>query len=267
MTDLAATLQVALEITARAAEIPNEAFATPPEVDMKSDESPVTRADRETEAMLRTALMEAFPGDGIFGEEYGTEGLDRARIWVIDPIDGTKSFITGVPLFGMLLALMEGDAPQLGIVRLPALGTVYTGLRGGGARRDGKPIHASSCTRLSDATLFINEGEKIWTEDADLFGRLCTAGRLRRLSYDCQPHVLLAEGRIDAVVDYDLKPYDYLPVAAVVAAAGGVMTDWQGRPLGFESDGRVVSAATPALHAELLDLLAGPQAEARTAAT
>ncbi|MEY8840041.1 inositol monophosphatase family protein [Cribrihabitans sp. XS_ASV171] len=267
MTDLEATLQTALDITGRAAEIPARAFATPPEVDMKADESPVTRADRETEAMLRQALTDAFPEDGIFGEEYGTEGLDRARIWVVDPIDGTKSFITGVPLFGMLLALMEGGAPQLGIVRFPALGTVYTGLRGGTATRDGQAIRVSGCTRLADATLFFNEAEKIWSDDAALFGRLCTAGRLRRMSYDCQPHVLLAEGRIDAVVDYDLKPYDYLPVAAVVEAAGGVMTDWQGCPLGFGSDGRVVSAATPALHSELLDLLSGAQAEARTAAT
>lgn len=255
MTDLFDTLRTALDLTADAARISAGAFHAPPAVDLKDDESPVTKADRETEQCIRDALARHFPDDGIFGEEYGSSGLDRDRVWVVDPIDGTKSFITGVPLFGMLFGLMEGGAPSLGIIRMPALGTVYTGLRGHGAEKDGEPIAVSDCTGLAEATIFINEAEKILDADADLFGRLCRAGKLRRMGYDCHPHALVAEGRIDAVVDYDLKPYDFLPVAAVVTAAGGVMTDWSGRPLDFASDGRVVTAATPELHAELLTLL------------
>lgn len=255
MTDYAADLRAALDITADAARIPAAAFASPPAVDLKEDESPVTRADRETERAIRQALEARFPDDGIFGEEYGQAGMERGRIWVIDPIDGTKSFITGVPLYGMLMALVAEEAAQVGVIRLPALGTVYSGLRGRGAERDGTPISVSDCTALSEATLFINEAEKILADNAALFGRLCRLGRLRRMGYDCHPHALVAEGRIDAVVDYDLKPYDFLPVAAVVEAAGGRMTDWQGKALGFGSDGRVVSAATPALHAALLEEL------------
>lgn len=257
MTDLTTALQAALDITGAAARISAGAFASPPPADLKEDESPVTRADRDTELFIRDALAEQFPEDGIFGEEFGTAGLDRARIWVVDPIDGTKSFITGVPLFGMLLGLVQDGLPQLGIIRLPALGTVYTGLRGQGAKKDGAPVAVSNCTALAEATLFVNEGEKIHAADPALFGRLCRAGRLRRMSYDCQPHALVAEGRIDAVVDYDLKPYDYLPVAAVVEAAGGIMTDWDGKPLDFDSDGRVATAATPELHAELLERING----------
>lgn len=256
MTDLTATLKTALDITADAACISAAAFLTPPSVDIKADESPVTKADRETELAIREALDRLFPDDGIFGEEYGTSGLDRDRIWVVDPIDGTKSFVTGVPLFGMLLALVENNTPQLGIIRLPALGTVYTGLRGIGAEKDGRPISVSTCPSLSDATVFINEAEKIHAADPALFERLRGAGKLRRMSYDCQPHALVAEGRIDCVVDYDLKPYDYLPVAAVVEAAGGVITDWNGNALDFNSDGRVVTSATPALHEQMLALLA-----------
>lgn len=255
MTDLSTYLEAAIAITRDAARISFAAFATPPEVDLKSDESPVTRADRETELFIRQALERMFPEAGIYGEEYGTARLDRDRIWVVDPIDGTKSFITGVPLFGMLLGLVEAGQPQLGIIRLPALDQLYTGQIGVGAERDGQAIFTSRCRSLDQATLFINEPEKIHARQPNLFGRLCRSGRMRRLSYDCQPHALVAEGRIDAVVDYDLKPYDFLPVAAVVEAAGGLMTDWQGNRLGFASDGRVVSAATPELHADLLSLL------------
>ncbi|GAA6150226.1 inositol monophosphatase family protein [Pseudooceanicola nitratireducens] len=255
MTDYAPILQAALDLTSGPAKISAQAFSSPPDVDLKEDESPVTRADRETELAIRKALEDNFPEYGIFGEEFGTHGLDRDRIWVIDPIDGTKSFITGVPLFGLLLALVADGQTQLGVVRLPGIDTVYSGLRGQGATKNGSAIKVSTCTDLSQATLFINEAEKIYAADSALFGRLCKLGRLRRMSYDCQPHALVAEGRIDAVIDYDLKPYDYLPVAAVVEAAGGVMTDWHGNPLDFDSDGRVVSAATPELHKELLAAL------------
>jgi len=155
----------------------------------------------------------------------------------------------------MLHGLVKAGRPRLGIIRLPALDTLYTGQTGVGAHKNGRAISTSRCHSLDQATLFINEPEKIHARQPDLFGRLCHAGRLRRMSYDCYPHALVAEGRIDAVVDYDLKPYDFLPVAAVVEAAGGLMTDWQGKPLDFASDGCVVSAATPEVHADLLALL------------
>lgn len=257
MSDLTACLACALRISEAAAHISRAGFDAVPEIDIKADESPVTAADRATETAIRDALMREFPDDGLYGEEHGVAGLDRPRVWVIDPIDGTKSFITGVPLFGMLMALVERGEVQLGLIRLPALGQVYYGARGAGAFRDGKPIGVSNCAALSEATVFINEAEKIHAANPDLFGRLCSAGRLRRMSYDCHPHALVAEGRIDAVVDYDLKPYDYLPVAGVVEAAGGIMTDWDGKPLTFGSDGRVVTAATAALHRDLLDLVNG----------
>ncbi|GAB4383243.1 inositol monophosphatase family protein [Albidovulum sp.] len=245
----------ALELTAGAAQVALRHFHGTLGIDIKADESPVTVADRETETALRRAIAETFPGDGIYGEEFGSEGMERARIWVVDPIDGTRSFIAGVPLFGLLLALVADGVPELGIVRLPALGRVYAAARGQGARRDGCPIRTSGVTRLDAAMLFVNEGEKIHADRPDLFARLMGAGRLRRLSYDCQPHALLAEGRVDAVVDYRLQPYDYLPLVPLIEEAGGVITDWQGRPLGFGRDVAVVSAASPDLHRELLALL------------
>lgn len=248
-------LQAAIAITETAAAIPRAAFRAPLDVFSKSDESPVTQADRDTETAIRDQLAKRFPDDGIYGEEHGVTGQDRARIWVVDPIDGTKSFVSGVPLFGMLMALVQDNRTRLGVVRFPALGQVYAGAPGLGATRDGAPIHVSGCTQLAEATLYINEGDKIFAAAPETFARLTRAGRLRRMGYDCHPHALLAEGLVDVVVDYDLKPYDYLPVLGLIEAAGGVMTDWQGKALDFNSDGRVVSAATPELHREVLALL------------
>ena len=253
---LQSDLNAALQITETASVISLRHFNSALQIVTKDDESPVTIADHETEQAIRAQLKQQFPGDGIFGEEYGAQGLDSDRIWVVDPIDGTRSFICGIPLFGMLLALVENGQPLLGIIRLPALDQVYAGATGLGATLNGVAIAVSDVTRLSDAMLFINEGEKIHADHPAVFDRLCKAGKLRRLSYDCQPHALLASGKVDAVVDFDLKPYDFMALAPVVQAAGGVITDWSGEKLTLQSDGRVVSAATPELHAEVLALLA-----------
>ena len=120
---------------------------------------------------------------------------------------------------------------------------------------NGAPVTVSACRDLSKARLFLNEADRMAVETPAQFARLVTAGALRRLGADCYPHALVASGHADAVVDYGLQPYDYLPVAAVVEAAGGVMTDWRGQPLSLDSDGRTLTAATPELHADLLELV------------
>lgn len=226
------------------------------EVETKEDESPVTVADKQVETEIRAALQAAYPEYGIFGEEFGAQGIESDNYWVVDPIDGTRSFISGLPLFGMLLGLVHAGKPVMGLVGMPALNEVYIG-QPSGATMNGQAISASTQTDLSVATIFINEGEKLAVDEASVFAKLCTTGKTRRFSYDCYPHALLAAGHIDAVVDYDLKPYDYLPVVALVEAAGGLMTDWQGNTLDLNSDGRVLSAATPELLAQLITLVNG----------
>lgn len=226
-------------------------------IEFKEDESPVTQADKGVEALIRSYLAEHFPDHGIFGEEHGIEGADRTHMWIIDPIDGTRSFLSGHPLFGMLLGLLKDGEPQLGVIGMPALREVFIGAKGTGATLNGTPIQSSQQADLDQAILYVNEGEKIYRDHPHTFDRLTKAGQTRRFAYDCYPHALLAAGHVDAVVDYDLQPYDYLPVSAVVEAAGGMMTDWQGQPLTLKSDGRVISAATPELHAALLALVNG----------
>jgi histidinol phosphatase-like enzyme (inositol monophosphatase family) len=254
MTENADLLAAAIAITDEASKVVMSHFRSQLAVELKADESPVTAADTATELAIRESLNLRFPGDTIFGEEFGLRGEDT-DFWIIDPIDGTRSFIAGFPLFGMLLGRVSEGKAQLGVIRMPALGEVYAGAQGVGASCNGTPIRVSTCRELSKARLFINEADKLARDVPAVFRRLIQAGGQRRMAADCYPHALVAAGYADAVVDYDLHPYDYLPVSAVVNAAGGLMTDWQGQALGMGSDGRVISAATPALHAQLLELL------------
>jgi len=222
-------------------------------VEVKADLSPVTVADKAVEAFVRARLAQDFPDDGLFGEEEGATGLDRDRVWILDPIDGTRSFLSGYPTFGFLLAVLEKGTPKIGIVGMPALNEVYAGMAGN-ARLNGRKIQVSNQQELDQAILYINEAEHMRAGNEAVFSQLTKRGATRRFAYDCYPHALVAAGHIDAVVDYNLEPYDYLPLCALIEAAGGVITDWQGRPLGLGSDGRVISAATPALHAQLLEI-------------
>lgn len=231
------------------------------EIETKGDESPVTVADKAVEKRLRAALSAAYPDFGILGEEFGAEGLDKASYWVVDPIDGTRSFISGLPLFGMLLGLMQDGKPVLGIVGMPALNELYVGDESG-ATLNGAPIRCSQQTDLASATLFVNEGEHMLAREPQLLAELLKTGATRRLSYDCYPHALVAGGHVDVVVDFNLQPYDFLPLIPLIEAAGGVICDWDGQPLGLKSDGRVISAATPELAAQMVALVQKHQSAA-----
>ncbi len=247
--------QIACKIAEDASAISLSYFRKTLDVSTKTDDSPVTIADQKTEQFIRDALSEQFPEHGIFGEEFGITGDLDKDIWIIDPIDGTRSFITGNPLFGMLIGHLVQGVPKIGLIRMPALNEIYLGVTGGGATCNGEAIACRKTETLSDALVYINEAERISANNPTLFRRLCSVGHTRRMGYDCYPHALVASGQIDAVIDFGLEPYDYLPLVALINVAGGVITDWNGQELTLKSDGRVVSAATPKLHQELLTII------------
>lgn len=249
-------LASAIEISGAAADIPMRYFRQDFAVEDKADESPVTVADRATEQAIRRSIQERFPTHGVFGEEFGRKDSDGPFTWIIDPIDGTKSFISGSPLFGMLLGVMHDEKPVAGVIRMPALGECFAGTVGGGATLNGAPIRCRAAPSLDRARIYLNEANLLMAEEPERFRRLMSAGKLRRFAHDCYSFALLALGQIDAVVDFDLQPYDYLPVVPVVEAAGAIITDWRGRPLGLDSDGTVLAAGGPEIHRELLELLA-----------
>ncbi|NVK20315.1 MAG: inositol monophosphatase [Methylocystaceae bacterium] len=224
-------------------------------VEFKSDESPVTVADKLIEHELKKAIAAKYPEDGIFGEESGVDGSLTENLWIIDPIDGTRSFISGNPFFGLLLAYVKQGVVQGGLISMPILDEIYCGAKGCPSTCNGKPIRVSGQTNIDDAIIYINEGDKLIAEQPQVLDRLLKAGKTRRFSYDCYPHALLSAGHVDCVVDYGLKPYDFLAVSPVVEAAGGIMTDWQGNPLTLSSGGAVVSSASAQLHDDALQLL------------
>ena len=226
-------------------------------IEFKADESPVTQADRGVEAEVRKLISARFPGHGIYGEEHGMEGADARALWVIDPIDGTRSFISGNPLFGFLLAHLIDGEPQLSAVGMPALGEVFVSQRGRGAFKGAERLKSSGTTGFDGATIYINEGEKIWRAHPDVISRLMNTGTTRRFSYDCYPYALLAMGHVDVVVDFDLQPYDYLSVSLLVEEAGGAMSDWQGGSLRMGENVATIAAASPELHRKALELLRG----------
>ncbi|MGR3616129.1 MAG: inositol monophosphatase family protein [Paracoccaceae bacterium] len=246
----------AIKIAELAEVAANRFFRGHMDIEAKGDGSPVTQADKSVEAEVREYLAKHFPDHGIFGEEHGVEGIDREHLWVVDPIDGTRSFLSGHPLFGFLLGHLVQGKPVLGIIGMPAMKEIFVGEKGGIATRNGQKITSSQQTDLSKAVLYINEGENIFHNHPSVFAELTRAGHTRRFGYDCYPHALLAMGHVDAVVDYGLMPYDYLAVSMVVEAAGGIMTDWQGNELRLdERPVATLSAATPDLHAQLVELV------------
>jgi inositol-phosphate phosphatase / L-galactose 1-phosphate phosphatase / histidinol-phosphatase len=232
-------------------------FRQPIAVDDKSDTSPVTIADREAEQAMRALIAAEFPADGIFGEEFGTVREDAEWVWVLDPIDGTKSFISGIPLFGTLIALLHRGRPVLGIIDQPISHERWRGVAGQASTHNGNAIRARQCTDLAAATLFATAPDMFRGADAEAFARLKARAKLTRHGGDCYAYGLVASGFIDLVVEASLKPYDYCAIVPVVEGAGGAMTDWQGQPLGLASDGRVVAAGDRALHKAALALLAG----------
>lgn len=230
-------------------------------IDDKADETPVTAADRGAEAAMRRLLGARFPGHGIIGEEYGVEREDADFLWILDPIDGTKSFVTGCPLFGTLIALLHEGRPILGIINMPMLGERWTGTEGRptlfrGADGHEGPVHCRPCATLGDAYFRTTSLEMFDPDDLPALDLIRKACKQPIYGGDCYNYGLLASGYCDLVVEADLKSYDYMALIPVVTGAGGLASDWEGRALGTHSDGHVVMSGDPALHGDLLTRLA-----------
>ena len=225
--------------------IAQQYFRTPLDIVSKADDSPVTIADRSIEAAMRAEIEKTFPDHGILGEEYGSTRLDGPAVWVLDPIDGTKAFISGMPLFGTLIACCVDGVPILGVVDQPIQKERWIGALGYPTTYNGAAVQTS---RKSDLTQAI-----FYTTDADFFlngpneaGFLAgkEAAALTRYSADCYAFALIASGSVDLVIETGLKPYDYCALVPVIIGAGGTMTDWNGQRLTIHSDGSVIAASS-----------------------
>jgi histidinol phosphatase-like enzyme (inositol monophosphatase family) len=223
-------LEFAVEVAEKAGEITLRYFQGRFEIEKKADDSPVTVADREAETYVRRAIESRFPDDGIIGEEFGELRPQATRRWIVDPIDGTFSFVHGVPLYGVLIGIEEGDEATVGVIRLPALGETIAAAKGEGCRWRGRPAGVSAASDI---------GEAVWLTTAVGFGidssgsagldRVTRASGHSRTWGDCYGYALVATGRADIMIDPLMNIWDCAPLLPIVEEAGGRFTDWQGR--------------------------------------
>ncbi|KPF73011.1 histidinol phosphate phosphatase [alpha proteobacterium AAP81b] len=232
-------------------------FRRPFLVETKQDFSPVTVADRAAEAAIRQLLDTHRPDDGVIGEEYGDDRPEAARVWVLDPIDGTRAFIAGRPLFGTLIALVENDTPILGVIDQCIAGDRWLGAAGEPTLFNGHPAHVRLCGDLGAAHLATTSPHAFDAPDFAAFERVRTAARDTLYGGDCHNYGLVASGHLDLVVEASLKLHDWAALVPVVTGAGGVMTDWAGAPLTRASDGRVIAAGDAGVAAAAAAWLGG----------
>lgn len=217
---------------------------------------PVTEADRETEKAIRALIKAEFPDHGILGEEFGAEGADNRHVWVVDPIDGTRSFISGIPLWGTLVGLTDHGDAIAGMMVQPFIGELFYA-SGQGAHYEGPHGKARLSTRatksLGEATLCTTTPAIFEPRHRAAFDRLERQVCLSRYGTDCYAYCMLAAGGVDLVVEAGLQPYDIVALIPIIEQAGGVVTDWGGGPA--EKGGAIIAAASAELHAQALDIL------------
>jgi inositol-phosphate phosphatase / L-galactose 1-phosphate phosphatase / histidinol-phosphatase len=250
-------LAFAHELADRAGEVLRRYYRAPISVDYKADESPVTIADREAEGVMRDLIRARFPEHGIEGEEFPSEHGEAELVWNLDPIDGTKAFLVGRPTFGTLISLLRRGRPALGIIDQPISRERWVGVLGEPSTCNGSAIRVRACPDLEDAVLSTTSPQMFKAaEEQAAFARLAKVVKFPVYGGDCYAYGLLAMGFADLVVEADLDLHDFAALVPVIEGAGGVITDWQGRVLGRDSDGRVIAAGDRRVHAQALALLA-----------
>ena len=217
---------------------------------------PVTEADRAAETAMRTLIARTFPDHGIVGEEYGSERVDAEYVWALDPIDGTKSFISGMPAWGTLIGLARYGEPVFGMMHQPFTRERFIG-DGAGAQYRGptgkRDLRVRPCASLGEAVLYTTSPRLMNAEDRGAFERVEEAVRLSRYGGDCYAYCMVAAGHVDLVIETELKPHDVMALVPIVTGAGGIMTTWENGPP--QHGGRIVAAGDRRVHEEALKLL------------
>lgn len=225
--------------------------------DAKADISPVTAADRASEKIMRELIAEARPNDGIFGEEFGVSNPDAETVWILDPVDGTKAFITGKPIYGTLIGVVRGGKAIAGVMDAPVTSDRWTGGLGRPSLFNGKEISVRTGRTMQDAWLTCTTPQMFKGAHLDRFNALMGAVGYTTFGNECQGYGQLACGWMDLVCEDDLAPYDYAALIPIIEGAGGIITGWDGQPLSFGAVGKhdVLAAATPELHKAAVGIL------------
>ena len=218
---------------------------------------PVTAADRAAEQAMRAIIRQTFPDHGVIGEEFGADRPESDHVWVLDPIDGTKSFISGMPAWGTLIALTKGGMPVYGMMHQPFIRERFFG-DGASSRYRGpageRQLAVRPCARLEDAVLFTTSPLLMNADDRAKFGKVEQIVRLSRYGGDCYAYCMIAAGQVDLVIETEIKPYDIAALIPILTGAGGIVTTWEGRPAGH--GGRIIAAGDKRVHEAAMKALA-----------
>ncbi len=225
-------------------------------IEIKNDGSMVTEVDKEIESLFLKKLEKEFPDHGVVGEEYGKKNLDSNFLWVIDPLDGTHSFISGKPLFGTLLCLIIDNTPSLGIIDIPILEERWSGLKRHGVEKNNKNCLINSddknlneCILSSTSLLMFDQ------KHSDVIKKIYENVKFPVFGTDCYAYGLLISNKIDMIIEANLKPWDFLAQTALIEEAGGIITDWSGNPLSIHSDGKVIAAKSQKAYHQAISYL------------
>ena len=256
-------IQFAHELADASGKVIRKHYRSKMTVEDKADDSPVTIADRHTETVMRDMILAKYPSHDILGEEHGYEPTGSRWKWVLDPIDGTKSFIAGMPIFGTLISLLEHEIPQIGIIDIPIMCERWLGMRNKESvffpdQQNSKPqtCKVSGQRKLKESILYSADPAMFNSSQKPHFDRTASQVKMVRYGGDCYSYGLLASGHIDLVVEADLKIYDVMALVPVVENAGGVISDWQGNNSFTENwDGCLIAAGSSELHLHALRLL------------
>ena len=258
--DLKELVSFACNLADIAAAVSMQYFRQLPSVDNKLNDGqfdPVTIADREAELQMRAAIEKHYPAHGVFGEEFGPKASDVNLTWVLDPIDGTRAFISGIPVWGTLIALFDGTQPILGVMDQPFIGERFVASGDTSAYLHNNKetvLTTRDCDSLKNAIMMSTAPDMFTDDEFQVQQQLAEQAKLLRYGADCYAYCMLASGHIDLVVEAGLSPYDIQALIPIVHNAGGMVTDWGGGSA--VNGGQVVAAGTPALHAQALELLA-----------
>ncbi len=249
----------AAELAEASGPIISELFRKNIAVDRKADRTLVTQADRDAETVMREMIAVGFPEHGFVGEEFGADGENSEYVWVIDPLDGTHAFISGLPTFGTLIALCRQGVPIVGVINQPVSGERWLGVEGRPTQfRQGSEVGEARtrvCPSLDDAILYATSPAMFSDAGAAAFAEVSSHSAVTRFGTDCYAYGLVASGHGDLVIEANMNIYDYLALVPVVAGAGGVITDWLGAPLTMGSGETVIASGDRRPHAAALQIL------------
>ncbi|NKB76644.1 MAG: histidinol phosphate phosphatase [Gammaproteobacteria bacterium] len=254
-----AYLQTAIQCADQARKVTQHWFRASIEITSKQDKSPVTIADEETENVIKSIILNNHPNHSFIGEETGSEMNDEQWQWIIDPIDGTKSFATGSPTFGTLISLLRDGIPVLGVIDHGMLDERWIGVTGKPTTHNGKICRTRSTPTLDKASIYATTLDMFNESTFAQYDRLSKQCQFRVFGGDCYVYGLLSSGLTDIVCEADLKPYDYMALSTVVEGAGGIITDWEGKPLTLASKDKVLACGNKSLHQAALDILKQPR--------